>query len=234
MKCAIIRDLMPSYVDGIASEESNLEIEKHLEECGKCREYKEFMEKTIEEEARREIDIDAVKPFWKVKRALNLRTILLIIVIIGFAADVIYGQYSSYYKSGRDASVEDVKIEYRAIDYEGSMKIITLCYRPEKDNVELSVGYTSTLTDNGGKEEMHMVVVERNISPLEPERVNLWDTWEYCFLDENTVLDMLSKEEIQLTGEERLIIHFAGDETKEIRMKDLYTGEGLEGVEIMG
>lgn len=30
MKCEIIRDLLPLYIDGLTSKESNQEIEKHL------------------------------------------------------------------------------------------------------------------------------------------------------------------------------------------------------------
>lgn len=30
MKCEMIRDLLPLYIDGLTSEESNREIEKHL------------------------------------------------------------------------------------------------------------------------------------------------------------------------------------------------------------
>ena len=35
MKCEIIRDLLPLYIDGLTSKESNQEIEKHLKNCQK-------------------------------------------------------------------------------------------------------------------------------------------------------------------------------------------------------
>ena len=38
MKCEIIRDLLPSYVDGLTSEESNREITAHVAECAPCKE----------------------------------------------------------------------------------------------------------------------------------------------------------------------------------------------------
>ena len=38
MKCEIIRDLLPSYVDGLTSGESDRAIEEHLRDCGDCRE----------------------------------------------------------------------------------------------------------------------------------------------------------------------------------------------------
>ena len=33
MKCCIVRDLLPGYIDGLTSSETNEEIERHLEEC---------------------------------------------------------------------------------------------------------------------------------------------------------------------------------------------------------
>ena len=38
MKCEVVRDLLPLYVDGVVSEESRKMIEEHLEECDDCRE----------------------------------------------------------------------------------------------------------------------------------------------------------------------------------------------------
>ena len=32
MKCEIVRDLLPSYIDGLTSSVTNEEIEKHLDE----------------------------------------------------------------------------------------------------------------------------------------------------------------------------------------------------------
>ena len=44
MKCEIIRDLLPLYIDGLTSKESNQEIEKHLKNCEECQKY--YQEKT--------------------------------------------------------------------------------------------------------------------------------------------------------------------------------------------
>ena len=46
MKCEIVRDLLPSYIDGLTSSVTNEEIEKHLDECVMCRQYyREMREK---------------------------------------------------------------------------------------------------------------------------------------------------------------------------------------------
>ena len=35
--CDIIRDLFPSYLDGLTSETTNKEVDGHLEECEDCK-----------------------------------------------------------------------------------------------------------------------------------------------------------------------------------------------------
>lgn len=46
MKCEVVRDLLPLYIDKLTSEESNKEIEKHLKNCKECYQYyQEMMEK---------------------------------------------------------------------------------------------------------------------------------------------------------------------------------------------
>lgn len=39
MKCDIVRDLLPSYIDGLCSNESKSIIEKHLKQCEECKMY---------------------------------------------------------------------------------------------------------------------------------------------------------------------------------------------------
>ena len=37
MKCEIIRDLIPLYLDKVCSEDSRKLVEEHLAECSECR-----------------------------------------------------------------------------------------------------------------------------------------------------------------------------------------------------
>lgn len=48
MKCEIIRDLLPSYLDGLTSEASNQEILAHMEGCELCSEVLRQMQKEME------------------------------------------------------------------------------------------------------------------------------------------------------------------------------------------
>lgn len=53
IKCEVVEDLITLYVDNVASEESNKVVEKHLEECVKCRSFLEVLK-------RDEINLDMV------------------------------------------------------------------------------------------------------------------------------------------------------------------------------
>lgn len=39
MKCDIVRDLMPGYIDGVISEAGSSAVMEHLDECGECRRF---------------------------------------------------------------------------------------------------------------------------------------------------------------------------------------------------
>lgn len=48
MKCDVIKDLLPSYVDGLCSMESNKIIQEHLEQCNDCRKLYDQMRESDE------------------------------------------------------------------------------------------------------------------------------------------------------------------------------------------
>ena len=44
MKCEIIKDLIPLYLDKVCSEDSRKLVEEHLAECSECRKYMKELE----------------------------------------------------------------------------------------------------------------------------------------------------------------------------------------------
>lgn len=66
MKCCIVKDLLPGYIDGLTSKETNAEIEKHLADCIECHIIYEQMSAEIPEEILpEEKDVDFLKK-WKI------------------------------------------------------------------------------------------------------------------------------------------------------------------------
>ncbi|KHF39242.1 zf-HC2 domain-containing protein [Halalkalibacter okhensis] len=48
MKCSLIRDLLPLYVENDCSEMTNQMVKEHLESCSDCRELYELMKSPID------------------------------------------------------------------------------------------------------------------------------------------------------------------------------------------
>lgn len=79
INCKIVRDLMPSYIDRICSEESNKLIEEHILECNECKEYLDNIRKEI---STHKIDEkDTLKNFYKKIKSKNKMAIFISIVI---------------------------------------------------------------------------------------------------------------------------------------------------------
>ena len=79
INCNIIKDLLPSYIDNICSEETKQLVEEHLKECEKCKEYLESMKSKISVSGIDEKK--AIKIFSKEIKKKRLVAIILSIVI---------------------------------------------------------------------------------------------------------------------------------------------------------
>ena len=81
MKCEIIRDLLPSYVDGLTSEESNREITAHVAECAPCKEILEQMQEEMQ--TKEEKEGQKINPFRKFNRRMMSAVAVAVAVCIG-------------------------------------------------------------------------------------------------------------------------------------------------------
>ena len=71
MKCEIIRDLLPNYLDGLTSQASNEAIEEHLETCAECRRCLDSMrEELVLSEEKIKVRKKELRPFRKAHRAV--------------------------------------------------------------------------------------------------------------------------------------------------------------------
>jgi predicted anti-sigma-YlaC factor YlaD len=96
MKCEIIQDLMPSYIDGITGPESTREIEAHLEHCEACRAYRDSMKESMQSEVCADKSAEEIRPFKKARRKFRLLTALLLLVVIACAGILAYNRYLYY------------------------------------------------------------------------------------------------------------------------------------------
>ena len=84
--CEIIRDLLPSYMDGLTSEESNQAVEEHLKECETCRAYFQAMKEAVAseryvEKSREEIKKE-IHPLKKIERETRKRIVIAVFAVL--------------------------------------------------------------------------------------------------------------------------------------------------------
>ena len=209
MKCEIIRDLFPSYIDGLTSRESNELIEEHLEECGDCREYLASMQEEIVQENQPVKNKEAVKPFRKLRQKTR-RKIFLTAGGAVLACGLLFGGGLLYYGRSWTANSEDVKM---TIDAQGG--IATLRFAPEKKNCKL---YAEAGEDNT------IIIVESKQVPF-AKTYNPNAYWSCTFIDEDTVMG-LKGQNMDFSEDQVLTIKYK-DRTETISLADL-AREALE------
>ncbi|MBY3622280.1 zf-HC2 domain-containing protein [Acinetobacter sp. CUI P1] len=110
MKCEIIQDLLPSYIEKLTSLHSNEEIEKHLQSCESCLQSYNEMTATanlnvpiVDKEA-----VNNLNYFKKVK-SKNIKVIVLSILSVIILAVALIGLFVI----GFPVSSKDVSIDYQ-------------------------------------------------------------------------------------------------------------------------
>lgn len=99
MKCNVVRDLLPLYLDQLCEEETSGQIRQHLDGCEacrqRCREMESPIERVIDEVEKEHVSIEPMKKYQKkIKRKNKLLVfiILLSVAVIGILSYLSYGQ----------------------------------------------------------------------------------------------------------------------------------------------
>jgi len=110
MKCDIIKDLLPSHIEGLTSETSNEEIQEHLAGCEDCRTFYQEMTDEIKEEVPvtkvRELDyLKKVRKGYMRKAAITVGAVAVILLI-----------FVSLFAVGFPVSSEDMELTHEIKD----------------------------------------------------------------------------------------------------------------------
>lgn len=106
MKCEIIRDLFPSYLDGLTSEASNDAIQEHLEGCEPCKEILEQMKQ--EPEIQAEPPKKKINPFRKFNRRMKGAVLGAVVACVCLGGVGYKG-----FAQGFDISPKDITMDVR-------------------------------------------------------------------------------------------------------------------------
>lgn len=88
MKCYVVKDLLPYYIEGLSSEEVNAEVREHLETCTDCRgAYEQMLSNTAEEIPPEETDTDFLR---KMRAGIKKRPALVVLFTCLALAGLVY------------------------------------------------------------------------------------------------------------------------------------------------
>ncbi|WP_425755806.1 zf-HC2 domain-containing protein [Ihubacter sp. rT4E-8] len=214
MKCEIIRDLLPSYIEKLTSAESNEEIEEHLKSCADCKACLSEMCADVNDpqiKAILEKNETEIKPFLKLKRRTGKIVAATVLICILFS-----GGLFAYSNMTWTPSSSDVDIVY-----EKNGDIADLIVIPKKNNTNLAISIEGSA--RCGVDSLATLEANHTGFFSKNPRVNAY--FSYTFIDKNTVYGLDGKP-YTLKDDDILKIQFK-DKTLEYRIKDLYDGKTL-------
>ena len=113
LSCEIVRDLLPSYVDGLTSGSTNKAIEEHLADCAGCSEALCRMKEPVPAESVPAAEVDYLK---KVRRRTNRASLLrgIIITLIGVVLGL-FLLFTRYFYIGSSADPAEVNYSVNVV-----------------------------------------------------------------------------------------------------------------------
>jgi len=147
--CKIVRDLFPSYIDGLTNEETKQYIEEHIKQCQDCRNILENMKKDLKLDIapKQSKEVKYIKKFSN--RMKTLKTILLVILLIFilvvsrnmFIIASINNKVSNY--------INETNYYIKSLNYSGDSMVIIEDYIKDEKYVNkvqfLSEGHSKSL-----------------------------------------------------------------------------------------
>ena len=102
-ECNIVKDLLPSYIDGLTSKESNIFIENHLSNCTECKKELDYMKKDNESKNAEKEYINYAKKTQSKFKALKTIAVVFMISTIIFLALFLRMVWFNYLNLSKDA-----------------------------------------------------------------------------------------------------------------------------------
>lgn len=224
MNHEVFRDLVPNYIENLTSEETNRQMEKHMEQCEDCREYvKEMQEDLLVERTHEHKKENRNIDYLKKVRSKNRKKIFTIIgSLLSLFLLISIGYYFLFLHMWI-ANENNVETTIQQQD-----STVTLTFKSKNDN-----RYLLAVNHWDNQDYANNIFIYENWSVF-PEVSWMPDSEfammfkdgayiTYTFLDENTLL-LNNGEEKKLTDKDKIQIHYRNS-TKEILLKDLYNSK---------
>lgn len=211
----VFRDLVPSYIEHLTSEETNRQMEQHIKQCKDCHEYlnemqEEFLSESVYEQEKENRNIDYLK---KVRSKNKKKTLTIAASIVSIFLTLILSYYFLFVRMWI-ANANDVQLAVQNQD-----NTVTLSFRSQNDNryllirkEQINQDYTDWIT-----------IYEKREDFLTPANLKDGIDITYTFIDENTLL-LDNGQKKKLTEKDKISIMYK-NRTHEISIKDLYNPE---------
>lgn len=82
LTCALVRDLLPPYIEGLTEEETSRAVERHLGDCPACRARRDQMRADAEAPQAEEKELDYLRTINKKGRAIKIAAAILLILAV--------------------------------------------------------------------------------------------------------------------------------------------------------
>ena len=141
--CKIVQDLLPNYVENLTSEETNLFIKEHLNECNECQNILENMQKelNINSSKRDEREVKYIKKFSNKMKILKfiILTLVIIYVVIVLGRTLIMTSLSKKAKE----NLLNNNYYAKLYSYQGDSLTITKSYNKGGDYLTTKTSYVN-------------------------------------------------------------------------------------------
>lgn len=213
MKHNIFKDLAPAYIDKLTSEETNEQIESHMEQCEECRNYFNKMKGDLFSEYENEKRNDKRNiDYFKKVRSKNRKKITVIASSLLAIFLILITAYYFLFVNMWQANSSDVETN---IQDQGTMA--TIFFKAKKDNHYIIL--TNATTAEGYPHTI-FVYEKRNDFSSAAKILKDGGGITFTFKDENTLLLYNGKKK-KLTDEDTITIQYK-DKTDVIPIKSLY------------
>ena len=93
ISCNVVKDLLPLYIDGAVSEETKIEIEKHLSECAECHNEYMMLKKEVVLPANPDLHSESANALKIMKHKLTKKKIIISTVSVLVTLTIVVAAY---------------------------------------------------------------------------------------------------------------------------------------------
>ena len=208
-KCKLVQDLLPSYIDGVTSDDTRRFVEEHLKECKDCKKYFDEMNSVFDKNVVK--DAETVKEIKKYKRKIFRLKFLVVAVVLGVLVYLFGTLGFKYYivKNAIKANVNNNRISnIRIEEYE--------------ESIEKNKDYTITYLSNNIMKKVHG-----------DKCIEYWEGNEHYYIDNENKTYFIVTEDI--VNEETLELNYKINLDVNVipEMKEIIDEEGKDFLNIM-